>query len=175
MKKLWDVSPPIAADSPLFPGDTAYSQQWTAQIGPGCPVNISAITMSPHIGAHADAPLHYGPGAPSIGEVELTPYLGACRVIHAIGCGALITPEHLRAFVTNDMPPRVLVRTCTRAPTAWSPEFAAFAPETIAWLASPQDFAATTSITARGSATHRASPRCSRVSARLRYRIRSTT
>ena len=136
MKKLWDISPPIAADSPLFPGDTAYSQQWTAQIGPGCPVNISAITMSPHIGAHADAPLHYGPGAPSIGAVELTPYLGACRVMHAIGCGALITPEHLRAFVSNDMPPRVLVRTCTKAPTAWSPEFAAFAPETIAWLAS---------------------------------------
>ena len=136
MKKLWDISPPIAAESPLFPGDTAYSQQWTAQIGPGCPVNISAITMSPHIGAHADAPLHYGPGAPTIGEVDLAPYLGPCRVIHAIGRGALITPEHLRAFVSDDMPPRVLVRTCVQAPTAWSPEFCAFAPETIAWLAS---------------------------------------
>jgi len=136
MKKLWDISPPITADSPLFPGDTGYSQQWTAQIGPGCPVNISAITMSPHIGAHADAPLHYGPGAPTIGEVDLAPYLGPCRVMHAIGCGTLITPEHLHAFVSADMPPRVLVRTCLKAPTAWSPEFAAFAPETIAWLAS---------------------------------------
>jgi len=136
MKKLWDISPPIAADSPLFPGDTGYWQQWTAEIGPGCPVNLSAITMSPHIGAHADAPLHYGPGAPTIGEVDLTPYLGPCRVMHAIGCGALVRPEHLRAFVGNSLPPRVLVRTCTKAPTAWSPEFAAFAPETIAWLAS---------------------------------------
>ena len=81
MKKLWDISPPIAPDSPLFPGDTAYSQQWTAQIGPGCPVNLSAITMSPHIGAHADAPLHYGRGASTIGEVDLAPYLGPCRVI----------------------------------------------------------------------------------------------
>ncbi len=136
MKKLRDISPPIAADSPLFPGDTGYSQQWTAQIGPGCPVNISAITMSPHIGAHADAPLHYGPGASTIGEVDLTPYLGPCRVMHAIGCGALITPEHLRAFTGAGMPPRVLVRTCSMAPTAWSAEFAAFAPQTIAWLAS---------------------------------------
>jgi arylformamidase len=136
MKKLWDISPPIAADSPLFPGDTGYSQQWTAQIGPGCPVNISAITMSPHIGAHADAPLHYGSGAATIGEVDLTPYLGPCRVMHAIGRGALITPDHLRAFVDADIPPRVLVRTCLEAPTVWSPEFAAFAPETIVWLAS---------------------------------------
>ena len=136
MKRLWDISPPIAADSPLFPGDTGYSQQWTAQIGPGCPVNISAMTMSPHIGAHADAPLHYGPGAASIGDVVLEPYLGPCRVMHTIGCGALVKPEHLRALISADMPPRVLVRTCTKAPTAWSPEFAAFAPETIAWLAS---------------------------------------
>ena len=135
MKKLWDISPPIASDSPLFPGDTGYSQQWTAQIGPGCPVNLSAITLSPHIGAHADAPLHYGPGAPTIGQVDLAPYLGPCRVIHAIDCGPLVRPEHL-VHASERLPPRVLVRTCTTAPTRWSPEFAAFAPETIAWLAS---------------------------------------
>jgi arylformamidase len=135
-KKLWDISPPIAPDSPLFPGDTAFSQQWTAQIGPGCPVNLSAITMSPHIGAHADAPLHYGVGAPTIGAVDLEPYLGPCRVIHAIDCGPLVRPEHLAHAVDATLPPRVLVRTCTNAPTAWSAEFSAFAPETIAWLAS---------------------------------------
>ena len=135
MKKLWDISPPIAADSPLFPGDTAYSQQWTASIAPGCPVNLSAITMSPHIGAHADAPLHYGADAATIGQVSLDPYLGPCRVIHAIGCGPLVRPEHL-AHAATDLPPRVLVRTCVQAPTRWSPEFSAFAPETIEWLAS---------------------------------------
>ena len=134
MKKLWDISPPIAPDSPLFPGDTAYSQQWTATLGPGCPVNISAITMSPHIGAHADAPLHYGVDAPSIGQVDLAPYLGPCRVIHAIGCGPLIRPEHLMHAIAA-LPPRVLVRTCSQAPTQWSPEFSAFAPETVTWLA----------------------------------------
>jgi len=134
MKKLWDISPPIAPDSPLFPGDTAYSQQWTATITPGCPVNLSAITMSPHIGAHADAPLHYGQGAATIGQVDLAPYLGPCRVIHAIDCGPLVRVEHL-AHALQDLPPRVLVRTCTQAPTAWSPAFSAFAPETVAALA----------------------------------------
>ncbi|MES2100055.1 MAG: arylformamidase [Pseudomonadota bacterium] len=135
MNRLWDISPPVGPGSPLFPGDTAYSQQWTARIGPDCPVNLSAITMSPHIGAHADAPLHYGPGAPTIGEVDLAPYLGPCRVIHAIGCGPLVRPEHL-AHAAEHLPPRVLVRTCAAAPTHWSPEFSAFAPETIRWLAS---------------------------------------
>ena len=134
MQRLWDISPPIDTGSPLFPGDTGYSQQWTAQIGPGCPVNLSAITMSPHIGAHADAPLHYGAGAATIGQVDLAPYLGPCRVIHAIDCGPLVRPEHL-ARAAARLPPRVLVRTCMRAPTRWSSDFSAFAPETIAWLA----------------------------------------
>jgi len=134
MKKLWDISPPIAPDSPVFPGDEAYTQRWTARIGPGCPVNLTAITMSPHIGAHADAPLHYADGERAIGEVDLSPYLGRCRVIHAIGPARLIRPEELAASA-HDLPPRVLVRSCETAPTAWSPEFSSFAPETIAWLA----------------------------------------
>ena len=134
MKKLWDISPPVSPASALFPGDRAYSQEWTATLGPGCPVNLSAVTLSPHIGAHADAPLHYDAGAATIGEVDLVPYLGPCRVIHAIDCGALVRIEHVQHAIA-DLPARVLVRTCTSAPVAWSPEFSAFAPETIAWLA----------------------------------------
>lgn len=105
------------------------------QIGPGCPVNVSAITMSPHLGSHADAPLHYGKDAPAIGAVDLDPFLGRCRVIHAIDKGRLITTQHLD-HAANDLPPRVLVRTRRHALTEWSPDFSAFAPETIAWLAS---------------------------------------
>ena len=134
MKKLWDISPPVSPASALFPGDRAYAQEWTATLGPGCPVNLSAVTLSPHIGAHADAPLHYGAGVATIGEVDLAPYLGPCRVIHAIDCGALVRIAHLQHAITN-LPARVLVRTCTTAPVAWSPAFSAFAPETIAWLA----------------------------------------
>ena len=134
MKRLWDISPPIAPDSPLFPGDEPYSQKWTARIGPGCPVNLSAITMSPHIGAHADAPFHYGDDAPAIGAVDIAAYLGPCRVIHAIGTGQrLIHPRDL-AHAEAGLPERVLVRTCDKAPTHWSEDFASFAPETIDWL-----------------------------------------
>ena len=35
MPRLWDISPPIAPETPAFPGDTAYQQRWTLQIGPG--------------------------------------------------------------------------------------------------------------------------------------------
>jgi arylformamidase len=135
MLRLWDISPALGPATPPFPGDQAYEQRWTARIGPGCPVNLTALTLSPHLGSHADAPLHYADDAPAIGAVSLAPYLGPCRVIHAIGCGPLVRPEHL-AHALADLPPRVLVRTCERAPTAWSEDFSAYAPETIELLAS---------------------------------------
>jgi arylformamidase len=135
MRTIWDISPPVSADAPVFPGDTPYAQRWTAQIGPGCPVNVSAITLSPHVGAHADAPLHYARDGAAIGGVDLDPFLGPCRVVHAIGGGPLITPAQL-AEAMNGAPTRVLVRTARHAATRWSNEFAAFDPATIAWLAS---------------------------------------
>lgn len=135
MSRLWDISPPLFTATPTWPGDTAYQQRWTLQIAPGCPVNVSAITISPHLGAHADAPLHYGRDAAAIGQVDLDPYLGRCRVIHAIAKGALVTRDRL-AHAASGLPERVLVRTCERAATEWSAAFSAFAPDTIAWLAS---------------------------------------
>ncbi|WP_394788359.1 arylformamidase [Rhodoferax sp.] len=135
MKNLWDISPPIAPGSPVFPGDTPYQQQWTATISPGCPVNVSALTLSPHVGAHADAPLHYDPQGQAIGAVDLTPYLGPCRVIHCIGRGPLVLWEHL-AHALHDLPPRVLVRTYQHMPTDhWDGALAAYAPDTVERLA----------------------------------------
>ena len=63
------------------------------------------------------------------------PYLGRCRVIHAIGKGPLVTWEHLK-HAHGNLPPRVLVRTYERAPVdRWDPLLAAYAPEAIEMLA----------------------------------------
>jgi len=135
MPRLWDISPPVHAGTPVFPGDTAYQQQWVATLGPGCPVNVSTLTLSPHIGAHADAPLHYQADGRSVGQLDLEPYLGPCRVIHAIGKGALIEWEHI-AHAARNLPPRVLVRTYERMPVdRWDPELPAYAPSTVERLA----------------------------------------
>ena len=135
MKRLWDISPPVSERSPVFPGDTVYRQEWVATLGPGCPVNVGSITTTPHVGAHADAPLHYDAQGQAIGAVPLDAYLGRCRVIHAIGCGPLVQWTHL-AHALDDLPPRVLVRTYERMPVdRWDPQLTAYAPETIERLA----------------------------------------
>ena len=134
-RQLWDISPAIHPAAPVFPGDTPYSQEWVASIGPGCPVNVSAIHLSPHVGAHADAPLHYDPQGAAIGMVDLNAFLGPCRVIHAIGCGPLIEWQHIEHAINASLPQRVLVRTYQQAPTGWAPDLAAYAPETVQRLA----------------------------------------
>jgi arylformamidase len=135
MPRLWDISPPVQPGAPVFPGDTPYAQQWAATIAPGCPVNVSTLTLSPHVGAHADAPLHYDPRGIAVGALDLEPYLGRCRVVHAIARGPLVTWQHI-AHAMHDVPPRVLVRTYERAPVdRWDPLLAAFAPETLERLA----------------------------------------
>ncbi len=125
-RQLWDISPPVHAGSPVFPGDAAYVQEWAATLGPGCPVNVSTLRLSPHTGAHADAPLHYDPAGATAGVLDLDPYLGPCRVIHAIGKRPLVRWSDL-AHAQHGLPPRVLVRTYERAPVErWDPDLAAF-------------------------------------------------
>jgi arylformamidase len=134
MKRLWDISPPVHAGSPVFPGDAPFELRWGWTLSADCPVNVSTLTLSPHTGAHADAPLHYSADGAAVGALALDAYLGPCRVIHAIGCGPLIEWAHV-AHALADLPPRVLVRTCVHAPTTWDSRLSAYAPETVARLA----------------------------------------
>lgn len=132
---LWDISPTISAAIPVWPGDTPFDASPTWEIKDGCPVRVSRMTMTTHLGAHTDAPSHYDPAGHPIDAVDLTPYLGPCRVIHCIGA-AVVTPDHVAAHL-DDAPPRVLLRTYEKAPqTAWDPEFPAIGADTIALLAS---------------------------------------
>ncbi len=133
---LWDISPPVHAGSPVFPGDTRYEQHWAATLAPGCPVNVATLRLSPHTGAHADGPLHYDAGGAAIGAVALEPYLGPCRVVHAIDCGPTIEWRHIDHAVDATLPPRVLVRTYAHAPVdRWDADLSAYAPAVIERLA----------------------------------------
>ena len=132
-RRIWDISPPVDEQAAVFPGDSAYSQKLHFALSPDCPVNVNTLTFSPHTGAHADAPMHYANGAPAIGMLDLSPYLGLCRVIDCLDCGPLVEPQHI-AHAMENLPPRVLLRTARVASQSWA-SFTAIAPETLALLA----------------------------------------
>lgn len=131
---IWDISPSIRLGIPVWPGDSPYQSHTTWQIADGCPVKVSAITMSTHTGAHCDAPSHFDVNGLPIDEVDLSTYIGPCRVIDCIGT-IRVEPAHLAAHL-HGTPARVLLRTYRHAPQGqWDDNFPHIAAETITLLA----------------------------------------
>jgi arylformamidase len=138
VRRILDISRPVAPGIPVWPGDTPYEFRLSWRIGPGCPVNVGAVTMSLHTGAHADAPFHFDDRGADIASVDLEKYLGPCVVAAAKpGTGAL-RPADLPASVADDLraAPRLLVRTyATPRPAGFDPHLRHLSPELADWLA----------------------------------------
>lgn len=94
--RLRDISVTLATGTPEWSGDTPFSCGWTASIKDGSSVNLSSITMSPHVGTHADAPVHVRDGWPGAHELPLEAFHGPAVVVDVggmrgeIGLGALM-------------------------------------------------------------------------------------
>lgn len=93
------------------------------------------MTTTPHLGAHADAPLHYHRDGIDISKVDLEIYYGPCQVIQVkLPPRGRIRPENLDHV--NLHAERVLFRTDSFNPDQWSNDFNALSPELIRFLAS---------------------------------------
>jgi arylformamidase len=82
---VYDISILVGESTPEWPGDTPFSCGWTARVSDGQSVNLSAITMSPHVGSHADAPLHVRDGHAASDALPLDAFLGAAFVLGVEG------------------------------------------------------------------------------------------
>jgi arylformamidase len=134
-RKLWDISQPLRSGLPVWPGDTPFTAAPRWSYGGGSPINVAAITLSTHSGAHADAPLHYDPAGAPIDAVGLGAYLGPCLLVDARACGPLIDPSFVSATVPVGTE-RVLFRTYDRFPhDGWVDAFTAMHPLAIDLLA----------------------------------------
>lgn len=77
---LHDISIIVRPGTPEWPGDTPFDCRWTYRIAEGASVNLSATQGSPHVGTHADAPLHVRDGWVASDAIPLHPFVGACVV-----------------------------------------------------------------------------------------------
>src|SRR4051794_26397814 len=122
-----DISQGLSPGMAGFPGDAPYAESWTFRMGPGCPVNVSRVSLSVHCGTHADAPLHYEADGAAAAALALEPFVGPCRVIDARGDGPLCEPGTILPFL-RDAPPRVVLRLMDRLdPKIWPAGFRALA------------------------------------------------
>ena len=127
---LYDITPVVTANLAVWPGDTPMSRELLADMHRGDNLTLSTLRATVHLGAHADAPSHYGRDAATIESRPLELYLGPCRVIRVPAeRGQRIPPS---AIPTDLRAGRVLFKTGTFPdPYTFNEDFAAFEPATI--------------------------------------------
>jgi arylformamidase len=76
-----DISILVQHGTPEWPGDVPFSCGWTSRIAHGATVNLSHATASPHVGTHADAPLHVRDGWPASDLLPLDAFVGPALVL----------------------------------------------------------------------------------------------
>jgi len=110
---LIDISITVSPHTPEWPGDTPFSCGWPWDMSKGSSVNVSAITMSPHVGTHADAPLHVTPNAPGANHLPLSAFYGPVTVVDVSACTTPVTSDALeQLFPTASVAPtRILLKT----------------------------------------------------------------
>ena len=77
----WDVTVPLAPATPPWPGDVPFGCGWSCRRESGDSVNLGVFTHSPHVGTHADAPLHVESGWPASETLPPSVCVGPCRVV----------------------------------------------------------------------------------------------
>ncbi len=124
---IYDITPPITESLSVWPGDTPVSREVLCDMRRGDNLTLSTLRATVHLGAHADAPSHYGAEAEAIDKRGLDRYVGPCQVIRVdVPRGSRITAEMVRTGIEL---PRVLFATGTYPDaTAFNEDFAALSP-----------------------------------------------
>ena len=131
---LYDISPTVRPETPVWPGDTPFSARPAASLAAGDPASVATVTTTLHLGAHVDAPCHVAAGGTAIDALPLEPFLGACRVVK-VPAPPLVEPRHL-AGIDLAAPGRLLLRTeSVRDRRVFPERFTALSPELAALLA----------------------------------------
>jgi arylformamidase len=106
--KLFDVTVPLDASLPVYPGNTPFTMEPIKRIATGGSSNVSTLHLSAHAGTHVDAPRHFfddGAGADAL-AIELL--FGRARVINVTSRNR-IEPADLSDLTHEDV--RVLIKT----------------------------------------------------------------
>src|ERR1700730_7824900 len=81
LMRIYDVSVPISARTPTYPGDPGIEIRPWLSLANGDPANVSAIYFGAHTGTHVDAPAHFIEDAPTLESMDLHTLIGEVQVI----------------------------------------------------------------------------------------------
>ncbi len=93
--KIYDITVPISAETPIYKGDPGVEISSFKSIGEGSAANVSQISMGMHTATHVDAPNHFIDGAKRVHELDPEKLVGPCKVIDVASDVVAIEPEHV--------------------------------------------------------------------------------
>ena len=107
--KLLDVSVPLAAGMPSYPGNPEFELQPVKRIADGASSNVSRLVLGTHTGTHVDAPKHFLDDGAAVDVLPLDLLIGRARVIDLPRRGGINAADLAAAGLREDL--RVLLRT----------------------------------------------------------------
>lgn len=121
---IWDVTQPLHAGMPIYPGTPRFVREEYRRIADGDTSNNARFSMGAHLGTHVDAPAHYFDGDPGIETLPPDLLVGPCRVFDLRGQASLDAADLERLPLGGVT--RALFRTDTAAGSGeFHPDFAA--------------------------------------------------
>ncbi len=134
--KYFDISPLITEKIAVFPGDIPFHRNVALHIETDH-LELSAIHSTLHLGAHADAPIHYHKNGAAIADRSLDYYFGDAQVISVSSKNSRIYPADIAQVKLKAK--RILFKTNSFPdPNQWQNQFTALSPELIDYLAANQ-------------------------------------
>ena len=115
--RIFDVTVPISASTPVYPGDPGVEiVQWSA-IADGDAANVTLLHFGAHTATHVDAPAHFIEGAGRVDSLPLDALIGPALVVSIPDDVDAIEAGHLSAHDLANVT-RVLFK--TRNSDFWS-------------------------------------------------------
>jgi arylformamidase len=111
--KLLDVSVPLTAGMPAYPGNPEFELQPVKRLADGGSSNVSRLVMGTHTGTHVDAPRHFFDAGIGVDAMPLDLLLGRSRVVEVTKRGGIGPDELAAAGLREDL--RVLLKTSNSA------------------------------------------------------------
>ena len=107
--KLLDVTVPLRAGMPVYPGNPEFELHPVKRIADGGSSNNSRLVLGTHTGTHLDAPKHFFDDGAGIDDLALNLLLGRTRVVEVNKRGGIGADDLEAAGLREDI--RVLFKT----------------------------------------------------------------
>ncbi len=110
MTELIDISVPLHAGLPVWPGSSGVRISREMNIAGGDIANVSRMDIDVHAGTHIDAPLHFLDGADTTDDIDLHKFIGPCYVADFRGLQRITAADLERAGIPEGTQ-RLLLKT----------------------------------------------------------------